>query len=92
MEIDALLDHLAKLGVRVFVMDGRLKLRGPKAVLTEALVQEVSRHRQKLARRLCPHLFRLDYWRDAPAPGRPGWIITVCKHCGRFLGYRPSAN
>ena len=47
---------------------------------------------ESLARRSCPHLFRLDYWRDAPAAGRPGWTRTVCKRCGRFLGYRPSAN
>ena len=92
MEVDALLDRLARLGIRVFVADGRLKLRGPKAVMTEALVQEVFRHRERLVQRLCPRLFRLDYSRDAPAAGRPGWTVTVCGRCGRFIGYRPSAN
>lgn len=40
-------------------------------------------------RRCLTHTNPAD-WLDEPARNRPGYIRTVCRRCGCFLGYRPA--
>jgi hypothetical protein len=37
----------------------------------------------------CPQHIDPQDWLDEPAPGRLGWIRTICRHCGAFIGNRP---
>ena len=37
----------------------------------------------------CRHSDRAD-WLDEPDTRRPGYIRTVCRRCGGFVGYRPT--
>lgn len=46
----ALLDDLARQGIRLFVRDGFLKYRAPAGAYTDALRAEVAEHRMTLLR------------------------------------------
>ena len=37
----------------------------------------------------CPQHIDSEDWLDEPVLGRPGWIRTICRHYGVFVGNRP---
>lgn len=37
----------------------------------------------------CPCGVDYSLWRDSPSRERPGWIVTECNVCKKFIGYRP---
>ena len=81
-------------GIRLLPAGGDgLKIDAPQDVLTPDLMERLKAHKGELLAALgsdqCRHLDR-ECYRDAPAPGRPGWIRTTCRRCDRFIGYRPA--
>ncbi len=103
MTIDGLLDTLDRRGIRLWANNGKLRYRAPPGALTQDLRDTIAARRQALIERLREQP-RLDntgaahrcmvcdpkHWVDqSPVNMR---IRTVCRDCGRFIGYRPSNN
>ena len=97
--VDVLLTTLTRHGV-VLTADGEnLDIDAPDGVLTPELIERLMLHKLDILDRLrrtmpCHNMhFMPVNWRDeSPRAGR---IRTVCRVCGKFIGYRPvgpSAN
>lgn len=31
----------------------------------------------------------VQWWKEVPQLGRPGWLTVSCEWCGKWIGYRP---
>lgn len=40
----------------------------------------------------CPCGHDKTKWQDQPDPKRKNWILTTCRQCGKFIGYREAAK
>jgi hypothetical protein len=101
MTVDVLLARLAALDVVLTVEGERLLFDAPAGVVTAELRAGIAAHRAELARRLapvatpiaspprrCPAHIDPRQWVDwSPLHGR---ILTTCRLCGGFIGYRPA--
>ena len=85
-----LMVDLDRLGIRLAAHGDRLRY-WPRSAVTPDLADRMKAHKGELLAVLhsdqCRHIDS-ECYRDAPAPGRPGWIRTTCRTCDRFIGYR----
>jgi hypothetical protein len=100
--ITELLSMLKRQGVVLTVDGDNLKVDAPQGVLHPEIIKQLRKAKTELLRRLTnsgendgPHSptcknnhFRLAFFCDGPP--EHGRTRTVCRLCGRFIGYRPS--
>jgi hypothetical protein len=98
--LDQLLSVLAERNITLFLNEGSLRYRAPAGALTPELREGIASHRQTLIERLRREQHggrvngsgRCAFWDQAhwiDEPPRNGRIRTICRICGRFIGYRP---
>ena len=103
MKFDAtrLLAEIRSRGIAIGAENGRIWFE-PRSAVTPELVGSMREHKNELLTLLgcprtrpssmrprCPYHIDRASWIDSRAPSRPGWILTTCRLCGGFIGYRP---
>ncbi len=101
MNIEQLLADLARNQVVIHLDGDRLRYRAPEGAITDDMRAVICEHRLAIIDQLqgsvpshttcsgkCVTCDTRD-WQDHP-PKR-GRILTTCKRCGRFIGYRPAS-
>jgi hypothetical protein len=95
-----LLAEIRSRGVSLGTKNGRIWYE-PCSALTPDLLDSMREHKDQLLvllgsprtppnsiRSRCPYHIDPVNWFDTPAPRRTGWILTTCRQCGGFIGYR----
>ena len=103
MTVDQLLEALTRRRITLFLKDGRLRFRAPAGALTLDLRNQITLLRQTLIERLHQEpqdgsagvvrrckVCKPGDWADESPTSNP--IRTICRKCGRFIGYRPSKH
>lgn len=97
MTITAVISELSRLGVSVScAAPGALKLSCDQGDVPPEAIELAKQHKADLiamvsAKSCLPHNDPA-FFVDQPAPGRPGWIRTTCRQCGKFIGYQPCSR
>ena len=99
MTVEQILAKLARMRITLFLDGGRLRYRAPKGALTPQMREVIAENRKAIIERLrdrknpnglplkCVVCDRRHWVNERP---RNGQIRTICRKCGRFIGYRPA--
>lgn len=101
MTVDEIFSTLQGVGIKLWLVEGRLRFRAPATAMTDQVRDAILANRSAIVSRLqreqrlfctsskgCGGCDRHD-WVDAPS--QEGWIRTTCRRCGTFIGYRPAS-